>query len=547
MTLALNKNSSLTPGQEKVISDLNVFVKSFNAIFIKGDSGVGKNYTVQQYFSQNTDKYDIITLDVCQLCKQLVHRLNSQDFVHYLESILPTIKQTEVEYDKVFDELDNRADNRSKRYKLNPNKLNIIYIRRFDRILDLVSDFRSENRLLTPIIFKKWLETLPHNVQIVGTTVFKLPTMTSNILTLDLEFKKRDVIHLLQNNNVSVLTPSLIEKISKFARTQTPLQILHCLRYAQTLQLVHPLNSDDILQEYKRSYCKFTGFELERDMTEPDPSVGLIGMENILSQLQDSLIYPFELNHTDIPIPRGIIIAGPSGTGKTALGRWIAYKLRGKLFSLPATTSVTGPSFNTNLEELFKKAINNAPAIIFMDDADIIFEYVDNYRVLLTLLDGLHDKHRNDVCVIVTCMDYNRIPACLIRGRRLELTFQTKLPKESTIDKLLQLGVDKIGKVFRELNQVDVNCTVSSLRFTRDKMKAYFWNCADIQNAMDIVLRKLLATYRNLEPQDKLKACIDSELLNAEFEIAISSINKQYKKCKYMSNNRNDDTLSYYS
>src|SRR5581483_7999995 len=107
-------------------------------------------------------------------------------------------------------------------------------------------------------------------------------------------------------------------------------------------------------------------------------------------------------------------------------------------------------NFNGSLEELFRKATQNAPAVIFIDDADEVFERSDTQRLLLTLLDGLRDYNRQNVCVIVTCVNTNCITPSLIRGGRLELMIKLHLPNDNTIEKMLNLGLERIQKVLKE-------------------------------------------------------------------------------------------------
>jgi len=79
----------------------------------------------------------------------------------------------------------------------------------------------------------------------------------------------------------------------------------------------------------------------------------------------------------------------------------------------------------------FEEAKRNAPAIIFIDDSDVIFESGEElglYRYLLTMLDGLESETVGRVCVMLTAMDVSNLPPALIRSGRVELWLQTRLP-----------------------------------------------------------------------------------------------------------------------
>ena len=68
--------------------------------------------------------------------------------------------------------------------------------------------------------------------------------------------------------------------------------------------------------------------------------------------------------------------------------------------------------------------MQNAPAIIFIDDSDVIFETGQEtglYRYLLTMLDGLESASAGRVCLMMTAMDVGNLPPALVRSGRIEL------------------------------------------------------------------------------------------------------------------------------
>src|SRR5262249_14935603 len=88
------------------------------------------------------------------------------------------------------------------------------------------------------------------------------------------------------------------------------------------------------------------------------------------------------------------------------------------------------------VHELFEKAKQSAPSILFIDDSDMLFENQDIqsaglYRYLLTLLDGLESETAGRVCVMMTVMDVATLPPALVRSGRVELWLQMRLPDEA--------------------------------------------------------------------------------------------------------------------
>ena len=81
--------------------------------------------------------------------------------------------------------------------------------------------------------------------------------------------------------------------------------------------------------------------------------------------------------------------------------------------------------------QVFEAAKENAPSVIFIDDADAIFEDGEErglYRYLLTMLDGLESESAGRICVMMTAMDVAHLPPALIRSGRVELWLEMKLP-----------------------------------------------------------------------------------------------------------------------
>jgi transitional endoplasmic reticulum ATPase len=180
----------------------------------------------------------------------------------------------------------------------------------------------------------------------------------------------------------------------------------------------------------------------------------LKGVDDVIESLEANLILPLENDElaTELNLrpKRGVLLAGPPGTGKTTIGRALAHRLKSKFFLVDGTfVSGTG-NFFSRVHEVFEAAKQNAPSIIFIDDSDAIFESGEElglYRYLLTMLDGLESESARRVCVILTAMDIGTLPPALIRSGRIELWLEMRLPDQEARLAILAAQLDQMPEV----------------------------------------------------------------------------------------------------
>ena len=106
------------------------------------------------------------------------------------------------------------------------------------------------------------------------------------------------------------------------------------------------------------------------------------GLEDVKSRLKESVEWPLTkpelFEHFGIKPPRGIVMFGAPGTGKTLLAKAIANEAQANFISIkgPEMISKWVGESERAVREIFKKAKQSSPSIIFLDE----FESIANMR-----------------------------------------------------------------------------------------------------------------------------------------------------------------------
>ncbi|MCX9027888.1 MAG: CDC48 family AAA ATPase [Candidatus Methanoperedens sp.] len=157
----------------------------------------------------------------------------------------------------------------------------------------------------------------------------------------------------------------------------------------------------------------------------------------IREMIELPLRHPELFEKLGIEPPKGVMLHGPPGTGKTMIAKAVANETDANFVSIsgPEIMSKFYGESEKHIREIFEEAEKNAPTIIFIDEIDSIAPKREEVtgeverRVvaqLLSLMDGL--KKRGQVIVIAATNRPNAVDAALRRGGRFDREIEIGIP-----------------------------------------------------------------------------------------------------------------------
>jgi chloramphenicol 3-O-phosphotransferase len=170
--------------------------------------------------------------------------------------------------------------------------------------------------------------------------------------------------------------------------------------------------------------------------------------------------------------PRGVLLLGPPGSGKSALAKALGNETGRPTLQLDIGTlmaSLVGQS-EANLRQALRIADAMSPAILFVDEVEKALSGVGSTgdsgvstRLFGTLLTWLSD-HASDVFFVATSNDISRLPPEFTRAERLDGVFYLDLPSTAERDAIWQMYRQQFGIPEGQIRPDDTGWTGAELR-----------------------------------------------------------------------------------
>ncbi|MGI0040523.1 MAG: CDC48 family AAA ATPase, partial [Nitrosopumilaceae archaeon] len=265
------------------------------------------------------------------------------------------------------------------------------------------------------------------------------------------------------------------------------------------------------------------------------------GLENVKRELQEAVEWPMKyptlyskLGHR---MPRGILLHGPSGTGKTLLAKAVATESEANFISVrgPELLSKWVGESERGIREIFRRARQASPCVIFFDEIDSIApirgvggETAVTERVvsqLLTELDGIESLH--GVVVLAATNRADMIDTALLRPGRFDKIILVPMPDKEGRKKILEIStkeipIDKEPKSESGKNPDYVD--IEKIAETTDGLSGA--DVASIANtAVSLVIHEFLDKYPDQKEAEK--QATTAKVTMRHFEEAVRKVRTQ--------------------
>jgi len=251
------------------------------------------------------------------------------------------------------------------------------------------------------------------------------------------------------------------------------------------------------------------------------------GLDTIKKELQEAVEWP--LKYPDLystigyTMPKGILLFGPSGTGKTLLAKSVATESEANFISVrgPELLSKWVGESERGVREVFRRARQASPCIIFFDEIDSLAplrglggDSMVTERVvsqLLTELDGIQSLA--GVVVLAATNRMDMVDPALLRAGRFDKLLYIPQPDKNARRQILgiqtkgkrigaDLDLDRVAEMTDGFSGADVTAVVNT--------------------AVSLVLQEYLAAYP--KPEDAKQHAAEATMAMKHFEDAIHKV-----------------------
>ena len=322
--------------------------------------------------------------------------------------------------------------------------------------LFILKDF---NRFLTDLSISRKLRNIsrilklqPKTIIIIGSDL-TIPKELQDLLTV-LQFElpleneiSQELDRLVNSLNIKV-DPPLFENLTRACQGLSLERIRRVLSKIIATYKTIDNNSIAILLSEKKQIISQTEILEYTSVNEKITNLG--GLDNLKDWLRKrKTAFGIQASNYGLPTPRGLLLVGIQGTGKSLTAKAVATEWQlpllkldvGKLFG-----GIVGES-ESRLRQMINVAETISPCILWIDEIDKAFSSTESKgdsgtsnRVLGTFVSWLSEK-KKPVFVIATANNIDLLPLEIIRKGRFDEIFFLDLPKKEEREEIFKIHI----------------------------------------------------------------------------------------------------------
>jgi len=347
------------------------------------------------------------------------------------------------------------------------------------------------------------LRSTPHTLILSCGQWTPPPDLDEALTLLDLPLPREEELRILLSNiaraSGSALEEEVLEELTHACCGLSEARVRHVA--AKALAQRGRLSLDDlsdVLEEKRLSLARSEVLEFCRTDATPADIGGLETLKHWLDQRHRA--FSDEARRFGLPLPRGVLLVGPQGTGKSLTARAIAHSWSMPLLRLDVGRLFSGlvGASEARTRDMILRAEAMAPCVLWIDEIDKGFgqdgrsDGGTSQRVLATVLTWMAEK-RSAVFVVATANGVERLPPELLRKGRFDEIFLLDLPSREERCGILSLHLQ------RRRPQLDL-----PLSTVVDRTESY--SGAELEQVVIEAMHLAFAERRELNESDLIKA-----------------------------------------
>nr|YP_009497142.1 hypothetical protein ycf46 [Psammoneis obaidii]AWT39855.1 hypothetical protein ycf46 [Psammoneis obaidii] len=334
--------------------------------------------------------------------------------------------------------------------KLNPETPALFLLKDFNKFLTDLSISRKLKNI------SRILKLQPKTIIIIGSEL-NIPKELQDLITI-LQFQlpleneiNQELTRLINSLHINV-DESLFENLSRACQGLSLERIRRVLSKIIATYKTIDNNSIYILLSEKKQIISQTEILEYWPVKDNEKISNLGGLKNLKDWLKKrKTAFSIQAANYGLPTPRGLLLIGIQGTGKSITAKAIANDWQlpllkldvGKLFG-----GIVGES-ESRLRQMINVAETISPCILWIDEIDKAFSNIESKgdsgtsnRVLATFISWLSEKTK-PVFVIATANNIDLLPLEIIRKGRFDEIFFLDLPKKEEREEIFKIHIQE--------------------------------------------------------------------------------------------------------